>query len=175
MDRSTKMVLPRLRFPGRNPPRVRCSPPAGPRRPKRAGRRQASRRRFLRPHRGPVGYILARPARQGRWPGPGPCAGVRLSSRRPIMNLALLPVLACLPLTVGLAAQTAKDPNSELAVREAAAKDDVSALIKTADWAKEHGLLTEWRRLLQRVLALAPEHEAANQAVGNVKHEGRWM
>src|SRR5690606_19301421 len=48
-------------------------------------------------------------------------------------------------------------------------------LVKAASWAKEHGLDTEWRRLLNRVLQLQPSHEAANKALGNVQYEGRWM
>ncbi|MEZ5966554.1 MAG: hypothetical protein R3F56_22145 [Planctomycetota bacterium] len=91
------------------------------------------------------------------------------------MNAAPRLLLACCSFLVALAGQKPTDPAAELATMEKSAKDDVAALSKAADWAKAHGLPTEWRRILQRVLELAPDNEAANQALGHVKHDGRWM
>lgn len=91
------------------------------------------------------------------------------------MNAALRLLLAVCPLAIPLGAQKSVDPATELATLEKAAKDDVAAILQVADWAKQHELQTEWRRLMQRVLQLAPSNDVANQAVGNVKHDGRWM
>lgn len=80
-----------------------------------------------------------------------------------------------------VSAQPPASPDTESAVMgrlaemEKAAKNDIAAITKAAAWAKEQGLHTEWRRLLNRVLQLAPTNDAANQAIGNVKYDGRWM
>lgn len=91
------------------------------------------------------------------------------------MNLASRLLLACCSLLVPLAAQKPVDPAAELAAMEKAAKDDVGALLKAADWAKARDLPTDWRRILQRVVQLQPDNEAAHRAIGNVKYDGRWM
>ncbi|HLU39628.1 MAG TPA: hypothetical protein VK081_09590, partial [Planctomycetota bacterium] len=85
------------------------------------------------------------------------------------------PKLAALAVLLSVAVAPAQNGADDIAAREAAAKDDVAALLQVAEAARERGLLTEWRRILQRVLTLAPDHEAANRAVGNVNYEGRWM
>ncbi len=91
------------------------------------------------------------------------------------MRVASRVAAFCLLFPVWARAQAAKDPAAELSALETAAKEDVAALIKVADWARGQGLLTDSRRLLNRVLAIAPDHDGANEAVGNVKHAGRWM
>jgi hypothetical protein len=79
------------------------------------------------------------------------------------------------PIPLLLTPLRAQGGATELASLEAAARDDVAALLKVAQWADAQGLHTDARRLIHRVLTLAPDHEAANKAAGNVKHEGRWM
>lgn len=81
----------------------------------------------------------------------------------------LVPVLATM-----LAAQAKDDPAAQLAAKEKAAKT-AQALCDAADFARDNGLTTDWRRLLTRALAVDANHERANLAVGNVKHDGRWM
>jgi len=84
-------------------------------------------------------------------------------------------LLVCCSLASLGAAQKPDDAATQLATMETAAKNDVAALLRAANWAEEHGLPTEARRLLQRVLQLAPDDQTANAAVGNVRYEGRWM
>jgi hypothetical protein len=64
----------------------------------------------------------------------------------------------------------------EIAEREAKLKpgtpDEWFAL---AEFAGKKGLKRERERLLDKVLALDPDHEAANLAKGRVRYEGRWM
>src|SRR5262249_46950755 len=68
---------------------------------------------------------------------------------------------------------TAKE---ELATREAALKPGAAdQWWELAEFARTHNMKKDRERLLDKVLAADPLHEAANLAKGRVKHEGRWM
>lgn len=85
--------------------------------------------------------------------------------------LRVLPLLAALAVALPGQGESAPD----LAAREAKAGNDAAALFAVAEWAKGQGLTTEWRRLLTRVMAVAPQHEGAHRALGHVQFDGRWM
>jgi hypothetical protein len=70
-----------------------------------------------------------------------------------------------------------KTPQEEIAEREAALAKGGTAQqwFELAEFAGSKGLKKERERLLDKALAVDPDHEAANRAKGRVKHEGRWM
>ncbi len=64
----------------------------------------------------------------------------------------------------------------ELAAREAKLSPGTpDEWFAVAEFAGKKGLKKERERLLDKVLALAPDHEGANVARGRVKHDGKWM
>ncbi len=78
-------------------------------------------------------------------------------------------------LSASLTAQHPDVARKELAKIEAAAGRNPAAMMKAADYAKEHGLPEEAKRIWQSVLKLDPKHEAANLALGNELLDGVWM
>jgi len=54
-------------------------------------------------------------------------------------------------------------------------KPDVAALAELARWCQEKGLTAEWKDVLRSIVQADPENEAANTALGLVRHEGKWM
>ncbi len=84
----------------------------------------------------------------------------------------------CFGLVLGLLpaaaiAQSKAELKKELQAREATALD-AEALMQLADWAKTKELLSDQKRLLNKVLKLQPEHEGAMKALGYVLFEGKW-
>src|SRR5690349_10097228 len=55
------------------------------------------------------------------------------------------------------------------------AKNDVAQLIEAAAYAKQHGLLKDQDRILNKVLKLDPSNEPAHKALGFEKYKGEWM
>ena len=55
------------------------------------------------------------------------------------------------------------------------APNDAAAWAALARWAKGRDLRTQAREAYERVLALDPENHEANQALGRVEHDGRWI
>jgi hypothetical protein len=53
--------------------------------------------------------------------------------------------------------------------------NDVSGWLELARWASSQGLGTQARTAYERVLAVDPENAAANQALGRVQLDGRWV
>jgi hypothetical protein len=53
--------------------------------------------------------------------------------------------------------------------------DDVPGWLQLARWSQSEGLRTQARRIYERVLTLDPQNVEANQALGNVLVEGRWV
>jgi hypothetical protein len=53
--------------------------------------------------------------------------------------------------------------------------DDVQGWLQLAKWASGQGLGTQARTAYEQVLAVDPENAAANQALGRVQLEGRWV
>lgn len=53
--------------------------------------------------------------------------------------------------------------------------NDPDALVALALWARERELDSRARELLEKALALAPDHEGARRALGFRLHEGRWL
>jgi hypothetical protein len=69
-----------------------------------------------------------------------------------------------------------RTPAEELARLEAEAEGAGAAKWwEIAEFAAKSGLRKDRARLIDKVLALDPEHEAANVAKGRVKHDGRFM
>lgn len=69
-----------------------------------------------------------------------------------------------------------RTPRQELAERRAAlADDDVAALFDLGIWAEEQSLAKEARALFEEVVALAPDHTFANEKLGHVRVDGRWL
>lgn len=52
---------------------------------------------------------------------------------------------------------------------------DAEGLYQLAMWVQEQGAATLARRLLEEVLALDPEHEAARRALGHRRYQDRWV
>ncbi|MFN0198642.1 MAG: HEAT repeat domain-containing protein [Planctomycetaceae bacterium] len=44
-----------------------------------------------------------------------------------------------------------------------------------AEWCREHGLTTQRRQQLERLLELDPDHEPAHRALRHVKMDGKWV
>lgn len=63
----------------------------------------------------------------------------------------------------------------ELKTKETAAKKDPEALCAVAAWAAEKGLGAESKRLYEAVIKIKPDHAKAQEALGNVLHEGKWV
>lgn len=84
-------------------------------------------------------------------------------------------ILCGLLLTVPLTAQSLAQLKKELKTKEDAAKSDPTALVEAAAWAKEKGMVTEMRRILQAVVKIDPDNETANEMLGFVKWEGAWV
>ena len=55
------------------------------------------------------------------------------------------------------------------------AAGDVEGWLALAGWAEDHGLGTQAREAYHRVLAASPDDPRANEALGNVKTDGRWV
>ena len=53
--------------------------------------------------------------------------------------------------------------------------NDVQGWLALADWADQNDLLTQAREAWEHVLAVQPDNQVAQQALGNVWHAGRWM
>ena len=63
--------------------------------------------------------------------------------------------------------QEMKDLREKEKNLEKAAKKDPDQLFEAGTWAKENGLEKDAKRIWQRVLKFAKDHEAANVALGN--------
>jgi hypothetical protein len=85
--------------------------------------------------------------------------------------------LAILLTATAALAQSARELKRELQTREATAKkeNDADKLCEVAKWASEKGLAADAKRIFTNVLKLNPEHEGANQGIGNAKWEGKWL
>jgi|GEM_PF-3006653 len=54
-------------------------------------------------------------------------------------------------------------------------KQDGDALFELAQWCLEKKRTTEYRTVLNMIVAIEPGHEGANIGLGRVRYEGRWM
>lgn len=89
-----------------------------------------------------------------------------------ILTIAIALLFAAAP---AVTAQSVAALKRELRQKEAAAKNDVEGLLDLAEWAKEKGLATDRRRLLNAVLKIDPENERAHEMLGFVKYDGEWV
>lgn len=81
---------------------------------------------------------------------------------------------ACFLLAPGASAQTRAQLKKELATKlEAAASAEDK--MQVADWAKEMGLVTDYKKILQGILETTPDFAPAREALGYVQFEGKWM
>ena len=87
---------------------------------------------------------------------------------------AAVPVILAL-LAAPAAAQSKSKLKKELKGMERAAKKDPDQLFEAGKWAKDNGLDKDAKRIWQRVLKFAKDHEAANVALGNEQLDGVWM
>ncbi|MFN6145900.1 MAG: hypothetical protein ACK5AL_06050 [Planctomycetota bacterium] len=84
----------------------------------------------------------------------------------------------CLVLLLVLTAasgQSAAQLKNELKTKETAAKKDPQKLYEVGVWAKEKALAVDAKRLFEAVLKIKPDHPGANEALGNVLVEGKWL
>ncbi|MBN8526745.1 MAG: hypothetical protein J0M02_15535 [Planctomycetes bacterium] len=89
------------------------------------------------------------------------------------MLLRLIPCLLCAWL---LAAADADPLRSDFAARLAKIPEDqVDRRVDLARWARGKGLSTDADRILEAVIALKPEHQAARKALGYEKVGGEWL
>lgn len=72
-------------------------------------------------------------------------------------------------------AQSVAALKKELRDREVAAKKDVDQLLDLADWAKEKGLVSDRRRILNDVLKIDPDNARAHDMLGFVQYDGEWV
>ena len=84
-------------------------------------------------------------------------------------------VTGLLLIAAPLHAQTLSQLKKELKAKEVAAKTDPEGLVDAAAWAKEKGLVRDAQRILQAVLRLDKDNEAANEMLGFVRWEGEWV
>ncbi|MHC4473889.1 MAG: hypothetical protein ACYS99_23385, partial [Planctomycetota bacterium] len=69
-----------------------------------------------------------------------------------------------------------RTPFEEYEVRLAAlSTDDAEGHYQLAIFCKESGLKKQERELYEKVLEIDDQHPGANEAVGNVEHQGTWM
>ncbi|MEK7867657.1 MAG: HEAT repeat domain-containing protein [Planctomycetota bacterium] len=59
--------------------------------------------------------------------------------------------------------------------RASLAADDIDGLFELAGWCDVEGFLRERDELLARCLELDPQHDGANEVLGRVKFNGKWM
>ncbi|MFO1054171.1 MAG: hypothetical protein U1F36_18290 [Planctomycetota bacterium] len=90
------------------------------------------------------------------------------------MKLATL-VAALLVAVTPLTAQTLAQLKKELKDKETAAKSEPAAMVEVAAWAKDKGLVRDSQRILQAVLKIDKDNEAANDMLGFVKWQGEWV
>ncbi len=69
-----------------------------------------------------------------------------------------------------------KTPYEEYLERRAALDPgDADGHFELARFCREHGLRKEEAELYRETLKIDPQHDGANEAVGNVRYEGEWM
>ena len=83
-------------------------------------------------------------------------------------------LLVCLS-TACLPAQTRPQLKKQLKAMMAQAKSDTSLLYEAAQFAKEHNFTSDHKRLVKKILKLDPDHKGANELMGRVKYEGKWL
>ncbi|MFQ5505072.1 MAG: hypothetical protein ACE5F1_09790, partial [Planctomycetota bacterium] len=72
--------------------------------------------------------------------------------------------------------QQKKELREELARRLAkTASKDAGALYSLAEWAARNGLSLDAKRLLGKVLRIAPDHEKARKKLGYQRYKGKWI
>ena len=103
--------------------------------------------------------------------------GGKLAARHSQKNrtMKLLALLCCLfVLADACPAQTRSQLKKDLRVRESKAVD-ADSLMETAKWAESVGLLTDYKRLLNKIVKKDPDHEGAMTGLGYLRYEGKWM
>jgi hypothetical protein len=90
-------------------------------------------------------------------------------------RFAFAVVALALPLIGQAGAKAAEKLIQELKTKEAAAKKDPDAMADVAKWAAEKALAADATRIYQAVLKLKPDHARANEALGNVLVDGKWL
>ena len=89
--------------------------------------------------------------------------------------MKLLALLCCLfVLADACPAQTRSQLKKDLRARESRAVD-ADSLMETAKWAESVGLLTDYKRLLDKIVKKDPDHEGAMTGLGYLRYEGKWM
>ncbi|MFO1076542.1 MAG: hypothetical protein U1E73_02315 [Planctomycetota bacterium] len=91
------------------------------------------------------------------------------------MKPAFVAVLSLLLPVAPVIAQSVAQLKKELKTKEADAKKDPDKLCEVAAWASEKGMVADAKRIFQAVLKINPDHEGANEGLGNASFEGKWM
>ncbi len=84
-------------------------------------------------------------------------------------------LLMSLLLAAPAIAQSTSQLKRDLKQQEVIAEKDTAQLVELAKWAKEKGLINDYRRLLNKVIKLDPDNAEAYQLQGYVRYEGKWM
>lgn len=104
---------------------------------------------------------------------------VRIFTRPDRQLIAMIQLLrCCIVVFFALAAaagQSAAQLKAELKTKETAAKKDPEKLYEVGVWAKDKALAVDAKRLFEAVLKAKPDHAGANEALGNVLVEGKWL
>lgn len=66
-------------------------------------------------------------------------------------------------------------PSVDYPARAKAAKEDATSQYELALWCNEHDLRKEYRKHLQRVIELDPDHAEARKRLGYVSRDGQWL
>lgn len=74
-----------------------------------------------------------------------------------------------------MAQRPAASAKRELRKRESKAGRDPARLLEVARWAKQQGLVTDHRRILEKIVRRHPDFEPALRELGYVKFEGKWL
>ena len=97
----------------------------------------------------------------------------------PILLLALLHPVRLVDESnsggIPAASSTSSQENSEYEQKRKAAGDDPAKLWEVYQWCKGKGLEKEGRSTLRQILKVDRDHKEANEALGNVFHDGKWF
>lgn len=99
---------------------------------------------------------------------------LRFPNPERVMKFLTLVLMVCCLFAPAANAQTRAQLKKELATKlegAASAEDKM----KVAEWAKEVGLVTDYKKVLKQILETTPDFTPALDALGYVQFDGKWM